>query len=414
MSAQVVTPLFDISYDVGWIAALPKVCLHDHLDGAVRPETLIELAADIGHELPASDPASLERWFVESADSRSLERYLETFEHTVAVMQTASALTRVAKEYVLDAAADGIVYGEVRWAPEQHVRAGLDLDSVIEAVARGILLGEEAAADRGSTITVRQILCAMRQNNRSLEIAEAAVRHRDRGVVGFDLAGPEKGFPPTAHREALNYCARHFLPVTLHAGEADGVASIREAVVDGRCLRLGHGVRILEDLTRRDRDADLADNVSRLPSSRDISLVPASSLYEMGEVASWVRDRRIVLEVCPCSNVQTDAAPRVGEVGTAHGTEDSPNHWARTYREHPVELLRGLEFAVTINPDNRLMSRTSMTHEFLKLAEEFGYEREDFFEITMTAANATFLPLKEQDEIVDRVVAGYSDSPVVG
>lgn len=283
MSAQVVTPLFDISYDVGWIAALPKVCLHDHLDGAVRPATLIELAAEVGHELPATDPAGLERWFVESADSRSLERYLTTFEHTVSVMQTASALTRIAQEYVLDAAADGIVYGEVRWAPEQHVRAGLDLDSAIEAVARGILLGEEAAADRGSTITVRQILCAMRQNHRSLEVAEAAVRHRGLGVVGFDLAGPEKGFPPSAHREALEHCARHFLPVTLHAGEADGVESIREAVIDGRCLRLGHGVRILEDLTRRDQDADLADNVSRLPTSRDISLVPASYLSHVVE-----------------------------------------------------------------------------------------------------------------------------------
>ncbi|WP_048679602.1 MULTISPECIES: adenosine deaminase [Kocuria] len=414
MSAQVVTPLFDISYDVGWIAALPKVCLHDHLDGALRPQTIVELAAEAGHELPATDPAALERWFVESANSRSLERYLATFEHTVAVLQSASALTRVAREYVLDAAADGIVYGEVRWAPEQHLGDGLDIDSAIAAVARGLALGEEAAAERGATITVRQILCAMRHTDRSLEIAQAAVRNRRRGVVGFDLAGPELGFPPSKHREALEYCAQHFLPVTLHAGEADGVESIRQAVVEGRALRIGHGVRILEDVVRRQRDGELADNVSRLPTSHDISLVPASSLYRMGEVAAWVRDRHIALEMCPCSNLQTDAAPRVGEVGKPQPTEPTADHWARTYREHPIELLRSLEFAVTVNPDNRLMSRTSMTHEFLKLAEEFGYEREDFLEITLNAANATFLPLEEQDEIVERVMAGYSDAPVVG
>ncbi|WP_129360743.1 adenosine deaminase family protein [Rothia uropygioeca] len=414
MSAQVVTPLFDNAYDEGWIASLPKVCLHDHLDGSLRPQTVIELAAEVGHELPYTDQARLERWFSEAADSRSLARYLQTFEHTVGVMRTAEALERVAREYVVDAAADGIIHGEVRWAPEQHLSEGLDLDAAIHAVERGIVAGESDAADRGHIISIRQIVCAMRQNDCSLEVARAAVRNRSSGVVGFDLAGPELGFSAELHREALDYCARHFLQVTLHAGEADGVESIRQALHEGRAARLGHGVRIVEDLTRRQRHAALADNVARLPHSHDVSLVPATSLYSMGEVAAWVRDRRIPLEICPCSNLQTDAAPRVSDIGVTARTGNSSTGWAREYREHPVELLRSLGFAVTINPDNRLMSRTSMTREFLKLAHEFGYERDDFLSVTLIAAESAFLPLDERNDLVDRVLAGYSTSPEVG
>lgn len=414
MSAQVVTPLFDMEHDAKRIALLPKVCLHDHLDGALRPETVVELAAEVGHDLPCTDPARLERWFLESADSGSLTRYLQTFEHTVAVMQTERALERVAREYVLDAAKDGIIYGEVRWAPEQHLAAGLELDAAIRAVERGIVAGESDAANRGRAISVRQILCAMRQNDNSLQVAQAAVRNRTRGVVGFDLAGPEHGFPPARHREALDYCADHFLPVTLHAGEADGPESVRQALHEGRALRIGHGVRILEDLHRRRDDAVVADNVARLPRHGDVSWAPATSLYSMGEVASWVRDRRIPLEVCPCSNLQTDAAPRLADVGGPSRSDSPAVARAGEYREHPVELLRSLEFAVTVNPDNRLMSGTSMTHEFIRLAQEFDYDREDFLDITLTAAEAAFLPLDERNDLVDRVMAGYSSPPVVG
>jgi len=173
----------------------PKVLLHDHLDGGLRPQTIVDIAGQVGHELPAGDAESLGRWFAEAADSGSLVRYLETFDHTVAVMQTVEALTRVARECVEDLAADGVVYAEVRYAPEQHVSDGLTLDQVVAAVQAGFDAGTEAA---GGRIVVRQLLTAMRHQARSREIAELAVAWRDRGVAGFDIAGAEAGYPPTA------------------------------------------------------------------------------------------------------------------------------------------------------------------------------------------------------------------------
>jgi adenosine deaminase len=412
VSAQVVTPWPEPAHDEGWFASLPKVCLHDHLDGALRPTTVIELAAEIGHELPSHEPAGLEQWFAEAADSGSLARYLETFEHTVAVMQSVSALERVAREYVLDSATDGVIHGEVRWAPEQHLGSDLNLDTAIQAVDRGLRAGEAEAADRGRRISIRQIICALRQNDRSLQVAEAAVRNRDRGVVGFDLAGPEAGFPASEHRAALEHCAQNFLPVTVHAGEADGLASMQQALFDGRALRIGHGVRIAEDLSPREPRGTLGENVSRLPRRRDLSPPPATAVYALGPLASWVRDRRIPLELCPCSNLQTDAAPSLDAIGRNYPAGERPR--AKKYSDHPFELLRELGFAVTVNPDNRLMSRTSMTHEFMELAGVFGYDREDFLALTVTAAEATFLSAGDRDDLIERVMAGYSDAPVVG
>lgn len=395
-------------------AALPKVCLHDHLDGALRPATVLELARAQGHALPAEDAVALGAWFRESADSGSLERYLQTFAHTVAVMQSAASLTRVAREYVLDAAADGVVHGEVRWAPEQHLEGGLGLEEAVAAVAQGISEGEREAARQGATIGIRQILCAMRQGQRSLEIARLAVSQRGMGVVGFDLAGPEAGFPPSAHREALELCAQNFLPVTLHAGEADGVESIRSAVLDGRALRLGHGVRILEDVRpaqepQASEPEQEAPDAQRLPGAEQAARPAAAGL---GPVAAWVRDRGIVLEVCPCSNLQTDAAPAVLGSDAASVAQDGER--ARQYHQHPVDLLRRRGFAVTVSPDNRLMSATSMSHEFARLAEAFDYDEQDFLDLTLTAARAAFLPLDQREALVERILAGYAELPVAG
>src|SRR5215218_3495213 len=294
----------------------PKVLLHDHLDGGLRPQTIVELAAEIGHELPAADAESLGRWFTEAADSGSLVRYLETFDHTVAVMQTGPALARVARECVEDLAADGVVYAEIRYAPEQHVEQGLTLDEVVAAVQEGFDAGQQAA---GGRIVVRQLLTAMRHQARSMEIAELSVAWRDRGVAGFDIAGAEAGYPPTRHLDAFEYLQRENSHFTIHAGEAFGLPSIWQAIQWCGADRLGHGVRIIDDIT------------------------VAGDRVDLGRLAAYVRDTRIPLEMCPHSNVQTGAAASIAE--------------------HPIGLLTRLRFRVTVNTDNRLMSQTSMSKE---------------------------------------------------
>src|SRR3954462_124465 len=267
------------------IVKAPKALLHDHLDGGLRPETVVELAAGIGHSLPETDPVRLGEWFVAAADSGSLERYLETFAHTVAVMQTEAGLPRVAKECALDLAADGVVYAEVRYAPEQHLENGLSLDAVVDAVQAGFAEGSAEAAALGRPIRVGVLLTAMRHAARSQEIAELSVRYRDAGVVGFDIAGAEAGFPPTRHLDAFEYLQRENAHFTIHAGEAFGLPSIWEAIQRCGAARLGHGVRIIDDITVGD------DGTVRL-----------------GRLAAYVRDMRIPLEMCPHSNVQTGAA----------------------------------------------------------------------------------------------------------
>ena len=267
------------------IRAVPKVLLHDHLDGGLRPQTIVELAHDAGHTLPAEDAASLERWFTESADSGSLVRYLETFDHTVAVMQRADHITRVARECVEDLALDGVVYAEVRYAPEQHLSGGLTLEEVVRAVQLGF---DEGMAATG--IDVRQLLTAMRHQARSREIAELAVQHRDRGVVGFDIAGAEAGYPPTRHLDAFEYLQRENAHFTIHAGEAFGLPSIWQAIQWCGADRLGHGVRIIDDIT-----------------------VDDDGTPHLGRLAQYVRDKRIPLELCPHSNVQTGAASSIAE-----------------------------------------------------------------------------------------------------
>ena len=336
----------------------PKVLLHDHLDGGLRPQTIVDLAAQTGHELPAADAEGLGRWFRESADSGSLERYLETFDHTVAVMQSASALTRVARECVEDLAADGVVYAEVRYAPEQHVSDGLSLDEVVAAVQAGF---EEGTAAAGGRIAVRQLLTAMRHQARSREIAEIAVSWRDRGVAGFDIAGAEAGYPPTRHLDAFEYLQRENAHFTIHAGEGFGLPSIWQAIQWCGADRLGHGVRIIDDITVGD-DGTVA----------------------LGLLAAYVRDKRIPLEMCPASNVQTGAAASIAE--------------------HPIGLLTKLRFRVTVNTDNRLMSGTSMTEEMWSLVEAFGYELDDLRWFTINAMKSAFLPFDERLAIIDQVI----------
>jgi adenosine deaminase len=344
------------------IRQAPKVLLHDHLDGGLRPQTVLELADPVGHQLPADDAESLGRWFAESADSGSLVRYLETFAHTVGVMQTEDSLQRVARECVADLAADGVVYAEVRYAPEQHVSRGLTLDQVVGAVRTGF---EAGMVDAGGRIVVRQLLTAMRHQARSREIAELSVAWRDVGVVGFDIAGAEAGFPPTRHLDAFEYLQRQNSHFTIHAGEAFGLPSIWEAIQWCGADRLGHGVRIVDDIT-----------------------VDGDGQAHLGRLAAYVRDKRIPLELAPASNVQTGAAPSI--------------------KEHPIGLLTDLRFRVTVNTDNRLMSQTSMTDEMAALVDAFGYDLARLRWFTINAMKSAFLPFDERLAIIEEVVKpGY-------
>ncbi len=249
----------------------PKVLLHDHLDGGLRPGTVVELAEETGYDgLPTTDVGELSRWFKTAADSGSLESYLETFAHTCGVMQTEEALSRVAAECVEDLADDGVVYAEVRYAPELFVERGLSLEAVVEAVQDGFDRGRKAAAERGRNIRVGQLLCAMRQHARAREVADLTVRYRDRGVVGFDIAGPEAGYPPTRNLDAFEFLRENNAHFTIHAGEAFGLASIWEAIQHCGAERLGHGVRIVDDITTSEDGEVSARPARRLrPRSSD-------------------------------------------------------------------------------------------------------------------------------------------------
>jgi adenosine deaminase len=361
------------------IQTLPKISLHDHLDGGLRPATIVELAAGIGHELPASDAEALGAWFRESADSGSLERYLETFDHTIAVMQTREGLIRVAREFVEDLALDGVVYGEVRWAPEQHTQKGLTLDEAVEAVQEGLEAGAAAVIATGRVIQVGQLITAMRHADRGQEIAELAVRHRDRGAVGFDIAGAENGFLPSRFTDAFTFLASEQFPATIHAGEAAGLDSIQDALVAGRALRLGHGVRIAEDIEiEESADEEAADGEE-------------VGIANLGRLASWVRDRGIPLELCPSSNLQTGAIAAFGD----------------TIDAHPFDLLYQLGFKVTVNTDNRLMSGVTLTGEFELLVDTFGYDLGDLLELTLNAVDAAFLPLEDREALAQYVAESF-------
>ena len=343
------------------IKRVPKALLHDHLDGGLRPETIIEIAQQIGYKkLPTDDPKQLADWFEESCNSHSLVRYLETFSHTIAVMQSKEAIIRVSRECAIDLARDGVVYAEVRGAPELFTEQGLTLDQVIEATIEGYKQGMAEAAREGNKIRVESLLCGMRQNNRSQEAAAAVVKYRNKGVVGFDIAGPEDGFPPTNQLETFEYLRKENAHFTIHAGEAYGLPSIWEAIQICGAERLGHGVRIIDDI-------DFSGDKPKL-----------------GPLASYVRDRRIPLELCPTSNLQTGAA--------------------KTYSEHPIGMLAKLRFRVTLNTDNRLMSRTSMSNEMSECIKSFGWRFADLQRVTVNALKSSFIPFEERLEIIEKVV----------
>ena len=339
----------------------PKVLLHDHLDGGLRPQTVLELADEAGYrDLPAGEPEALGRWFRDAADSGSLVQYLETFAHTVAVLQRPDAVQRAARECALDLAADGVVYAEVRMAPE--LLDAMPLEVAVEAMLDGYAQGSREAAAAGRPIVVGTLLCAMRQADRWLEVAEQVVRYQDAGVVGFDLAGPEDGFPPDRIPGALALLDGAGAHRTIHAGEAAGIDSIVAALDGARAERLGHGVRIADQVG--------ADGT-------------------LGPVAQRVRDEQVTLEVAPSSNVQTGAAPSLAA--------------------HPVDRLHRLGFAVTVNTDNRLMSGVSASSEIADVATTFAWTWDDVQMVTERALAGAFLPESERRRLLDDVVRpGYA------
>jgi adenosine deaminase len=344
------------------IRRAPKALLHDHLDGGLRPATVVDLARETGYRgLPTEDVPELARWFTRGADRKSLELYLETFAHTVGVMQTRDALARVAAECAEDLAADGVAYAEVRFAPELHVERGLTLDEVVEAVRDGFREGERRAAAAGNPIVVRMLITAMRQLARSREIAELAVRWRDDGVVGFDIAGPEAGYRPTRHLDAFDIVRHENFHITIHAGESFGPPSIWEALQFCGAERLGHGVHIVDDIEVRD-DGSVA----------------------LGRLAAFVRDRRVPLEMCPTSNVHTGAVA--------------------SFAEHPIDLLRRLRFRVTVNTDNRLMSGVSLSSEFAALDAAFDLGLGEMEWLTINALKSAFVPFDERLRLINEVV----------
>jgi adenosine deaminase len=348
------------------IRSAPKVLLHDHLDGGLRPATVIELAHEAGYQdLPCEDPDELGRWFRSGADRGSLDLYLEGFRHTVSVMQSPEAIARVASECAQDLAADGIVYAEVRYAPELSTQEGLALDTVMEAWLDGFRAGSEAAAAAGQPIVIRAIVSAMRQFARSVEIAELAVRYRDSGAVGFDIAGPEDGFPPSRHLDAFQLIHRENFHVTIHAGEAFGLPSIWEALQWCGTERLGHGVRIVDDIEVKP-DGDVT----------------------IGRLAQFVRDNRIPLEMCPTSNVHTGAV--------------------RSVADHPIDLLRRLRYRVTVNTDNRLMSGVSLSDEFRALNDAFDMGLDEMQWLSTNAMKSSFLAFDERLRLINGVIKpGY-------
>ncbi len=353
--------------DLATIVRAPKALLHDHLDGGLRPATVVDLAAEFGYGgLPTTDVDDLAAWFRRGADRKSLELYLETFAHTVGVLQERDAIVRVAAECAEDLAADGVVYAEVRYAPELSTERGLTLDEVVDANLEGFKLGAARAEEAGHSIVMKMLVTAMRQAARSVEVAECAVRWRDAGVVGFDVAGPEKGYPPTRYLDAFDYIRRENFHITIHAGESFGLPSIWEAVQFAGAERLGHGVRIVDDIR-----------------------INADGSVELGRLAAFVRDRRIPLEMCPTSNVHTGAAPSIAE--------------------HPFDLLRRLRYRVTLNTDNRLMSGVSLSSEFAAIDAAFGIGLGEMEWLTINALKSAFAPFDERLRLINEVVKpGYA------
>ena len=353
------------------VRRLPKVLLHDHLDGGLRPHTIIELARDQQYSaLPTSDPGDLATWFHRGAQRGSLPLYLEGFAHTCGVMQTDEALERVAYEMLEDMRDDGVVYVETRFAPVFHTSKGLHWDEVMTAVLKGL---ERGRKDFGVDYGV--IVCAMRNMKLSEEMAELAVDFRDRGVIGFDLAGEEGGFPPKKHIDAFHYIQRANFNITVHAGEAFGKESIWQAIQWCGAHRIGHATRLIDDITLDSQD-------------------PAN-IAKIGDLAQYVLDKRIPLEICLSSNVHTGAA--------------------ESLQAHPFGVYYRCRFRVTLNTDDRLMSDTTMTKEFGVAQEVFGLGLDDFEKITINSMKSAFIPYDRRIQLIyDIIKPGYARARATG
>src|SRR5271168_3252966 len=351
-----------MNLDHALLKSLPKVLRHEHLDGVLRPETVIDLAKTAGYDgLPTKNPEDLAHWFHQGANQGSLPKYLEGFAHTIAVMQTEEALERVAYEQAEDLAGDGVVYFETRFAPVFHTSKGLSHQQVVSAVLKGLARGRQ---DFG--VQSGLIICAMRNMNVSLEMAELAVDFRARGVVGFDLAGEEGGYPAKKHVDAFHYIQRENFNITIHAGEGYGKESIWQAIQYCGAHRIGHGTRLIDDIAVIDGKA-----------------------VNLGDLAQYVLDKRIPLEICLLSNVHTGATPSLAE--------------------HPFKILYREKFRVTLNTDNRLMSQTTMTREFQAAADTFGLSVDDFEKITINAMKSAFLPYGQRYDFIYSVIKpGYA------
>lgn len=418
------------------IRALPKVVLHEHLDGGLRPSTIIEIANEIGFTLPTTDLAELEKWFYDNCNSGSLVRYLQCFDITIQVMQRRKDLVRIAKECVLDLAEDNVIYGEIRYAPELFVNDDLDYDTIIQAVNEGFALGMEevnannafslassstdsdkaAKAKYRYPIQIKSLLCAMRQHSNAVaeRVAELAIAYRDDHVAGFDIAGPENGFPPRRHTSAFDKLRRQNMHFTIHAGEDFGLPSIWEAIQLCGTDRLGHGVRIVDDIFDAKTNEPVAmqgffplenntsssSSASASTDSKSASIKICNSVckdtvqtkVKLGRLASYVRDKRIALEICPTSNLQTGCVPNNAIV------------------EHPIHLLHLLRFRVTVNTDNRLMSGTTMTRELSLLVDTFHWTLADIQRVTINALKSSFLPFEKRVYLIKQIVKpAYKD-----
>jgi adenosine deaminase len=351
-----------MKFDQELLHRLPKVLLHEHLDGVLRPQTVVELATDAGYAgLPTADPDALAQWFHRGANQGSLAKYLEGFAHTIAVMQTEEALERVAYEQAEDLSKDGVIYFETRFAPIFHTQKGLTHQQVVSAVLKGL---ERGRKDFG--VASGLIICAMRNMDVSLEMAQLAVDFRERGVVGFDLAGEEGGYPAKKHVDAFHYIQRENFNITIHAGEGYGKESIWQAIQYCGAHRIGHGTRLIDDIAVVDGKA-----------------------VKLGDLAQYVLDKRIPLEICLISNVHTGATPSLAE--------------------HPFKILYQEKFRVTLNTDNRLMSSTSMTQEFEAAAETFDLSLDDFEIITVNAMKSAFLPYRQRCNFIYSIIKpGYA------
>ena len=344
------------------LRAAPKVLLHDHLDGGLRPATVVELARELMYTgLPTTDAGELATWFHASASTGSLALYLRGFAHTIAVMQTPESIERVAYECGEDLARDGVVYAESRYAPVFSTARGMSLQEVVDAVSRGF-----ASAESRHGITMRQIVCAMRDRTDSLDMARLAVANRDRGVVGFDIAGEEAGYPPEKHLPAFQLCHRENFSITIHAGEGFGPPSIWQAIQICGAHRIGHGVRLIEDMQ-----------------------IEGGRVTGLGPLATYVRDKRIPLELCPSSNVDTGAAPSIDA--------------------HPIKHFLAQKFRVTVNTDNRLMSNITLSEELRRMSEAHGIDLSDVEKLSINAMKSAFVGYDERLQIIyDRIKPGYA------